>query len=530
MLNFLSFSDSAKYADIAKNIYSGLGYISNFTFWSQSVFKYLKIGLFSSSLTPPVMPFSIAAFFKIFGVNDFAVIATSIFYFVLTLFFTYLLGKKIFNSKLVGALSTLAVGASYDLIHYATNGASESPFIFEIVAGLYFASLRKKWASFITVLFLVLMYFTRPQAFIYIAGIILYWLLVNFKIKKALVFFVGVLGIGLLVDHFILLPLNGKYFLYSILGRGLESGYNQSSTASDVLRGVAVVAPSIFQIAKNIFYNLYNFYKALPDIINPYFFALFVIGLFIPPSRKATEGQVNLQSGFKLSSIFMILVTLLVTAASIPFYRYLHPVIPLVYIIAMGTIVTIINYQLSISNKFSIFRFHFSKQIALLLITFFLIVLFGVGQTVGKFVLDSRFEAKTYNVGKPPMYVELSKILKENTEPDDVVITNLDTWGSWYGERKTIWFPVEPKQLIDPSTGEIPFDAIYLTSYKIDDANYYMGENWRMVFENPKDPSKWKCDGCSEIVKRYGLKGIYKVSFGEDYEKEDATAILLIKK
>lgn len=519
---YLNFSDSAKYADIARNVFFDLGYGGSFSFWAVKIFDIIKENIFPFGSVPPVMPYSIAGFFKIFGVTDFAVIATSFFYFLLTLIFTYLLANVIFKSKLVGALSTLAIGTSHDLIHYAVNGASESPFIFEIVAASYFASLKKKWASVLTVLLLILMYFTRPQAFIYIAGIILFWLITNFKLKKALIVFAGVLVAGLLVDQFILLPLNGKYFLYSIVGRSVGFSFNQSSNASDALRGATEIASvGLVQISKNIFYNLYNFYKALPEIINPYFFTLFAIGLFI--KSPSTSLRISEEKGFKVASIFMAILTLIVTAASIPFYRYIHPVLPLVYIIAVGTLVKILNLGLMDGGLEK------RRQKFTILISIVLILLFGVGQTVGKFVLDSRFEAKRNNVGKPPVYVELSKILRENTSPDDVVVTNLDTWGSWYGERKTIWFPLTPKQLIDSSTGKIPFDVIYLTSYKIDDTNYYMGEDWRMIFDNPKDPSKWKCGGCSEITKLFKLKGVYEISSDSNFENESSYAVLLAR-
>lgn len=535
---YINFSDAAKFADIARNIVNGLGYGGSFSFWPPNILNLERFGIFLSSWTPPVMPYSIAAFFKIFGVTDFAVIATSLFCFILTLIFTYLLGKKLFASKWVGALSTLAVGASYDLIHYATNGASESPFIFEIVAASYFASLKKKWANVLTVFLLVLMYFTRPQAFIYIAGIILYWLLINFKPKKAIFVFAGLIVAGLVIDRFILFPLGGKYFTYSIIGRGIYTSFDQTSMASGALRGAAansIAATSdpvgnnnflvtvLSPLVKNIFYNLYNFYKALPEIINPYFFALFVIGLFI-------RSKNNVEKYFKLSSVFIILTTFLVTAASIPFYRYLHPVIPLVYILAVGTLVELISkFEFLNSKQITISKFQIPKNTFIILSSLFLILLFGVGQTAGMFLLDSRFEAKTHNVGKPPVYAELSYILKENTNPDQVVLTNLDTWGSWYGERKTVWFPLEPKQIIDPATGSIPFDAIYLTSYKMDDANYYMGTDWRMIFENPKDETKWKCEGCLEISKEFKLKGVYKIDADEVYEKEEASSILLVK-
>ena len=529
---FLHFSDSAKYADVARNIVKGLGFGSSFSFWAFSVFESINNRLFSFWTMPPVMPYSIAGFFKIFGFTDFAVVATSMFYFLLTLIFTYLLGKKLFNSlpaqagKLVGALSVLAVGGSYDMIHYALNGASESPFIFEIVAASYFASLKKKWANVLMVLLLVLMYLTRPQAFIYIAGIILFWLLANFKTKKAILSFIGITILCLLVDRLVLYPLNGKYFIYSVLYRGTTSSFIQSSTASDTLRGATEVSTvGIFQVFKNIFYNLYNFYKALPEIINPYLFGFFAIGLFYrSKSRK--------EQSFKIASLFMVLATFVITAASIPFYRYIHPVLPLIYILAVGTIVEIIGQvtgerstEYSVKNKK-----RFYSSLFTIAVSTFLILIFGVGQTVGKFVLDSRFEAKIHNIGKPPVYVNLSKILKENTDPGDVIVTNLDTWGSWYGERKTIWFPLEPKQIIDFSTGNTPFDAIFLTSYKINDANYYMGQGWRIIFENPEDSSRWKCDGCEKISKEYKLKAVYKINSADNYEGEEAVGVLLIKK
>ena len=525
-MNFVSiFSDSAKLADIARSLVNGLGYGSNFSFWTPSIFELIKNNIFPFPWTPPVMPFSIAGFFKIFGITDFAVIATSFFYLLLTLVFVFLLAKKIFKSNLVGALSTLAVGFNYDLIHYATNGASESPFIFEIVAASYFASIKKRWANFVTVLLLILMYFTRPQAFIYIAGILLFWLSNNFKARKAILYFAGVMVVGLLVDYFVLIPLSGQYFLYSIVERGIGSSFNQTSVASDALRGAANVAEGgITQTLKNIFYNLYNFYKLMPQIINPYLFMLFVIGLLFHSKSKE-------EKAFKIASVFMIVITFLVTAASIPFFRYLHSVIPLVYIIAVGTLVNIIsNSQFLISKQIPNSKFQITKNTLTILASTFLILIFGVGQTLGVLLLDSRFEAKTHNVGKPPVYVELSKILKENTDPNQVVITNLDTWGSWYGERRTVWFPIEPKQIINSATGKIPFDAIYLTSYLIDDANYYMGESWRMIFDNPDDLKKWICDGCSEIADEFDLKGVYEISANSNYEKHGVSAVLLIKK
>ena len=87
-----------------------------------------------------------------------------------------------------------------------------------------------------------------------------------------------------------------------------------------------------------------------------------------------------------------------------------------------------------------------------------------------------------------------------------------------------VWFPLKPDQLIPAKGEENPFDAIYLTSYLIDDENYYMGSEWRQIFENPDDIVN------EFILENYEFIGEYKFSAAEVYEKYDARAILLTKK
>ena len=143
---------------------------------------------------------------------------------------------------------------------------------------------------------------------------------------------------------------------------------------------------------------------------------------------------------------------------------------------------------------------------------------------MGAILVDSRFEAKRVNKGQPPVYAALSYTLRDNTDPEDIIVTNLDTWGSWYGERKTIWYPLKPEMLKFDQFEKPPFDAIYLTSYKIDDENYYMGEEWRQIFYNPEDPEN------EFIAENYELKEIIQIESKDVYEKQGARAVLLVKK
>jgi hypothetical protein len=151
-------------------------------------------------------------------------------------------------------------------------------------------------------------------------------------------------------------------------------------------------------------------------------------------------------------------------------------------------------------------------------------IIFVVAQSLGALLLDSRFEANRSNKLKPPIYVQLSWKLKEITDSDDVIITNLDTWGSWYGERRTVWFPLEPDMLIPQEGQDNPFDAIYLTNYLIDDENYYMGEEWRQIFYNPESIEN------EYIRENFELKGVYDIPADTTYENQAGKAVLLVRK
>ena len=493
---YLHFSDGAKFALIARNIISGSGYTTDFSFWGNS--------LFGTGGIPVLVPYLMSFFMKLFGPTDFTVIAFSFTFYLLLALFVFLLGRKVFN-PFVGLLSALVVLFNLNFIDYATSGASETLFAFEIVLSAYLLVLRKKWATLLSFLVMILMYFSRPQAFIFIAGLIFLWLILRFNIKKALVYFFGLGIIGFLFDKFIIYPLSFKYPVTPIFMRGLQSIFTYSSlnTVSDGLRGGVSSVLTVTDVFKKVFYNLYNFYKALPEIANPYIWGLFLIGLF-------GWGKDKLQNSFKVSVIFMTLVIFLVTALTIPFYRYLHPIIPFVYILGVATLVEIVS---KLVNK------KYMK-----LVSFILIFIFCIGQTLGVIFLDSRFKAARTNRRKPPVYVKLSYILRDNTKPEDIVITNLDTWGSWYGERRTVWFPLRPEQLDLGEGGEISFDVIYLTSYLMDDENYYMGDEWRQIFYDPENPKD------EFIAENYELKEVYEVSSSENYEKQDARAVLLVRK
>jgi hypothetical protein len=359
---------------------------------------------------------------------------------------------------------------------------------------------------------LIALYFTRRSAMIYIVAFILFFILLQYK-KRSQIFKVCglVIFIWFLIEV-VLAKFSGRLFLYSSLASFLNGIANFSPTTASTtyLRGGGVVMVSgLKPLLSKIFYNLYNFYKLLPQILSPYLFGFYILSLF----RWEEERKLKV---FRFVVFLMVAMTFCASAAFLPIYRYLHPVVPFIYLLAVETLVFYVKIITSHTPLL--------QRIGVGKVALFLIFVFIIGQSLGKIFLDSRYIRAHSNLGKPPVYVKLSWILKENTSPDDLVITNLDTWGSWYGERKTIWYPLEPLQLIPEEGKELKIDAIYLTSYKMDDENYYMGENWRKIFYQPEKLEE------PFFAQNFKLAGKFEIKPEETYEKEGATAVLLIRR
>lgn len=509
--NFLIFSDAAKYADIARNLVQGLPYGSNFSFWTD--FALNNTGeVFLQPWVLPVMPCSILFIFKLFGVSDLSVVLTSLFYYLLTIPATYLLAKRLFKNNLIGIISSIAVAFDNNILTYALSGASESPFIFAIVISFYLSTYKKLWAIVVLIITLIAMYFTRPLAFIFITGVLLFWIMQNNKNKYKIPIFVFGLAVGALVDFYILKILSGSFHIYSVIGRAVGSSLNQSTTSSEILRGVSYVNSfNLIAVIKNVFYNIYNFYKSLPNIINPYFATLFTLFFFVPNKDRMIRSMF-------VSTVYVVILSVFVVAASLPYYRYLHPLIPLIYIFSSGFIVYVAS---GLNSRMQKNMAKISRKMVINIIM--VIIIFGVGQTLGIRTLDQRFARDTYNISKPPTHVVLSKLLKENTDSNQIILTNLDTWGSWYGERKTIWYPMYPQMLIDHPQREI-IDGIYLTSYLIDDSNYYMGAEWREIYVQPEQINN------EYLSSNFEVKKIINIDAKEVYENIPARAVLLVKR
>ena len=137
-------------------------------------------------------------------------------------------------------------------------------------------------------------------------------------IYSYLIFELGLVGI-LYKDHIVLATfIFGLFILYSILSKGADvsvlyttslpgtTGLRQSVDAKDLLISNGL------EVGKKVFYNFYNLYKLMPDIMPSFIFILFILSMFI----REEERRLNY---LKYTFLFMFLLSILSTSASIPF-------------------------------------------------------------------------------------------------------------------------------------------------------------------------------------------------------------------
>lgn len=213
--------------------------------------------------------------------TDQSVITASLYFFALCIIGTRLLATKLYG-KLTGVLAAIAMAFNMDFWAYARTGASEVLFTTEIVFTPYLILMRKKWADELALLMLILLYFTRPQGFIFIASNILLWLLLKTNWKRAILIFMGICLLGLMFDKTLLVKYNGKDFLYTITGRGVTAVQDMASSTSpsESLRSSIRVAAPKYTALKKTANNLFNFYRLIPNIMSPYLFFLFIVSFF----------------------------------------------------------------------------------------------------------------------------------------------------------------------------------------------------------------------------------------------------------
>lgn len=498
----LTFSDGAHFAVIARQIIRHQQFYTQFSFFNHSALQRSAANLPFPASILPLTPLTIAVSFVLFGISDVGAILPSMFFFAMTGLLIFILARR-YSGPVSAWISVLIFFTSLPFLDYATSAASESLFTFLVLLSFYFFTAKYRYSVPCFLVSLFLTFLTRQHAFIYALGFWVVFMIINRHHRRLLTYTLLSPIILLLLwwvlfrtqgtENYLvrLLPLNQ---LYVILVNTPLIPANTSLRLGESIFSLSIIA-NLSIVASKLFYNSYNLLKLLPNIYPPFLIPFAVTSIFLP----------RVDRKLKLFLLSSFTINLIIVALSVPSYRYLHPLLPFVILSGISAF-THLTQKIKLAP-------------ALASGLFLLIPLFSL-------LIDTRFVRQTHNSQKPSAVKILAQHLAALTPPDSVTITNLDVWGSWFGDRTTIWFPLEPSQIasVAANIDHNPIDYIYLVSYKANDENYHVGLSWSSLLQKPATISD------DYLRNNYDLLRQFDISAADNYQNQIVTATLLKRK
>ncbi|MGB9593563.1 MAG: hypothetical protein ACPL7R_05450 [Anaerolineae bacterium] len=102
-------------------------------------------------------------------------------------------------------------------------------------------------------------------------------------------------------------------------------------------------------------------------------------------------------------------------------------------------------------------------------------------------------------------YREIGAFLQANTSPDAVVAGDAYWLISWYGDRTSLWFPVDTAALDEIERRYVKVDAVFLTPTYLN-ASALTNPVWRNLYAKPKAFGEFTV--IKEYVSAHGLRAV----------------------
>jgi hypothetical protein len=492
----LTFSDSAKFAQSATSLVKGQGLQISHSFFNPELITSFSSGTWFPANFLPLPSWILSFIFRFFPATDTTIAFTGLLFFILSTLLIFSIGKKLHSVK-AGLISALLFISSMFFQEYALNFASEIVFIPLILLFIYLMLLPKK-LKLMSLIPLLLMFITRQQASVFLGSFLLAFLAIFItgkanKKKKGLVLLALALS-GLL---FVIISNFTANSIFSPAKVSISFNIAAGSNFGSYIRGGEYQVLSLPGLASKIFYNFYNFVKAPERLAFPPIFLLFIYSLFIKSKKK----ELNY---FKLFTAVSFFFFLLAASATLPNARYVHPIIPLIMILAG---IGLVKLAESLPSKLQ----------KLVLVVMVLFILFP---TFKHFTFDARSRTQQFNVDKPIAGKKIAGVMAENIPKGQLTITNLDAWAAWYYDLTTMWFPVE----VDMLEGyQDKVDYIVITNYKEHDGDFALGE-WEEVVYKPEDIQNQFLRQNYQILKKF------EITPESNYENKQFIGTILKKK
>lgn len=477
-------------ADIAENIIKKKGFVSN-------IIMPYKIALIDSPEEKSLLysskdgifqPLIIALFFTLFGISSKTLILTTGVFYLGMLLLVYKLAKNLFNST-VAIISCLIFLFDFTLLKWSIFGSPEIIFYFFFLTAIYTLFARKN--LILCGFFLGICFLSRPHSILYLP---LFLFFLGNKIK----------GILKLCIPFILTSIPFFYinYLYTenisgtplgnylAFGTSLYPGHNS-------LRITEIINPLEFLRfhKKEIFFKIINsfseFLQFFPYITNIYLMAIWLTSVISGYNLKE-------KNYFRLFIYFLIMVNLAIHSLTTGYRdRYFYQFLPLIFILTSDFLIYLFKTaNLNIKTKI------FSG-----LIFVFLLVIPYISETYN--LSKNKKELKNKEI----TYKEIGEFIKNNTEEDEIFVSDIPWFISWYGGRKSFILPLNFKEL-EKMNKKIEISGILLSSFYVYYLHYDSPSEFVGKYIDPKKETIWT-EVLEGKIKIPGYKFIKEKCVGE---------------
>ena len=466
--------DGMKYANVARSILEGRGA------YSDEVYPINLAGRQMTKLLPAsqirsvyskhyLYPLILAAFFQCFGVNDFSVFLCAALFWVLAGWLMYRIGARCFSPR-AGIVAMFVFSTQTSMIAYTVGGVSE-PLCMTLMlsAGLLLITKdRRFWPAFCAGLVLCAGLYVR-QAMLYILPLTCLTFLLfdrGFKIRRLAGLAAGFLVMSLMLGALKpvlfppLSPFDAKPMLTETSqlipeeeARSPEPGKGISTTHHLLRRifGISYLsfsekyplhalertihrddvesADPLEQILSKAGQNMPLMGKVLLyKLGTPLLGLFFVIGMILTWQERPTR---ILTLGISL----MLGVTAVVCMILFVMDRYFQIVMPFMALVVGNGAVT---FARRFSEKLSRIGIIIVLTVFSVAITYPWLFAHFLGYGLGDQSL--RNALKDYSEEKHV----IGELLRENTEPEAILFSDIPWITAWYANRPSIWTPLKP--------------------------------------------------------------------------------------
>ena len=475
----LSEVDSFDYAQVARHIYRGKGFVTDFIRPASLLFNGNHLANQPDLSNPPLWPLTLGSFFRLMEPSDRAVALGSGLFFLLSIPLFYLLTKSMFNRR-IALLAMVFYITNPVLLYFSISGLPQALLTFLFLILVYIlkiineTSLPKiQWISRMRStgcltgllgLLMGLIYLTQYSAVLLLIPIIVYICLTfdkGQKVRHTLIFLLSFLlvifpwmlrNIKITANPFFSLDWHKPASLWFLSGNVLYRSMDLSLFDID-FKWTTWIKVALFGIR--------GYYGQLLSLGNTFLTPFFFVAILY---RFSDRGLQKLRYTFYL----MVLLPILILSAGNPGIRGLVHFIPLFIIIATAFFI----YALDRTIKSNIVK----------------------GVLVGLFVLVNIFPLLIAFIQRNPSVNPYNKEnlyqLRKMIGEDETVLSDIPWAVAWYAERPSLWLPWDLNQYLKIDKTREHIQLAYLTPALL---NYGRGENpgvWRRIYltgQLPKD-------------------------------------------